>query len=116
NELASKGEKILAIADARRFYFGPRVESCVVFNRNPFAEAAAAKSPAELLAWVRDHGYHFLFMNWSEMHRLRKSRYGFWKSINEGLFTRLTAAGLRPIEQFSITENGPPYATLFEAP
>ena len=71
-------------------------------------------TPDELLGWLRGRGYQFVYVDWGEMHRLRNSRYGFWKSIDEGLFERLSRAGLRPVEHFGVSDSGRPYATLFD--
>jgi hypothetical protein len=117
NALARPGGRVLMVADARRFYLDAGVDYCVVFNRNPFAEAAAALGPAELLHWLRDKGYGHVFVNWSEMRRLRGSRYGFWAGVDEALFQRLAAAGLRQVEEFRVGgDEGPVYGTLFALP
>ena len=58
----------------------------------------------------------YVYVDWLEMDRLRSTRYGFWPSVDVGLFQRLYTAGLRPIEQFSLDENHPPYATLYAVP
>lgn len=116
NELTASGKKILMVGDAQRFYLNAGVDDCVVFNRNPFAEAAARRSPAELIDWLRQQGYTHVYVDWGEMNRLRRSRYGFWKSIDVELFKRLQAEGLQPILNFSMEEGKPPYATLFIVP
>ncbi|MCG8406827.1 MAG: hypothetical protein MI923_16645 [Phycisphaerales bacterium] len=116
NEILAANQKLLMVGDARRFYFNPGVDYCVVFNRNPFAEAAEALSPTELLEWLRHRRYAYVYVDWSEMHRLRNSRYGFWKSVTANLFNDLRNAGLTPIENFSFSEDGRPYATLFAVP
>lgn len=116
NKLTANGNRVLVVADARRYYLGAGADYHVVFNRNPFAEAAAERSPAELIDWLREHEYDFVYVDWSEMARLRNSRYGFWKSIDRGLFERLMAAGLRPVEDFTVGENAGVYSTLFEVP
>jgi 4-amino-4-deoxy-L-arabinose transferase-like glycosyltransferase len=114
NGLLAKGEKILMVGDARRFYLGRGADYCVVFNRNPFAEAAASLSPEGLMEWLRLHQYRWVYVDWIEMHRLRTTRYGFWASVDKELFGRLTAVGLRPVEDFEIPGRRTKYATLFE--
>jgi hypothetical protein len=116
NSLSSAGHKVLMVGDGRRFYLSRGVEWCVVFNRNPFAEAAAGRTPAGLLDWLREEGYGHVYVDWSEMHRLRSSRYGFWESIDRDLFGRLAEVGLQPVENFSIDGHRAPYATLFKVP
>lgn len=118
NELAARGSRVLVVADARRFYLDRGADYCVVFNNNPFAEAADEISPEQLLAWLRDRGYDHVLVNGGEMRRLRGSRYGFWKSIDEELFKRLEAAGLSRVAEFTLDgeAGAPPYATLFQIP
>ena len=79
-----------------------------------FAEAAEHSTPAELIDWLREHGYSHVYVDWGEMSRLRRSRYGFWKSIDVALFEKLQEHGLRAVQNFSIDENRSPYATLYE--
>lgn len=114
NELADDGHRVLMIGDARRFYLRSGVDYCVVFNRNSFAEAADRLDPPGLMAWLREQGYGHVYVNWSEMRRLRGSRYGFWESIDRSLFERLTAVGLRPVRDFIYGDPPRVYGTLFE--
>jgi len=109
-------KRILLVAEARRFYFQPGADYCVVFNRNPFAEAAETRDAAQLMQWLRQKGYDYVYVDWMEMDRLRRT-YGFWKSIDVPLFESLSAAGLTPVEQFRVVPPpAPPYATLFRVP
>jgi hypothetical protein len=112
NEIAARGEKVLMVADARRFYLRGGIDYCVVFNRNPFAEAAATHSPAELLDWLKRRGYRYVFIHWVEMRRLRNSRYGFWKAVNEELFRRLAHAGLIWVEDYAAGPDKRVYGSL----
>ncbi|MFQ5430203.1 MAG: glycosyltransferase family 39 protein [Phycisphaerae bacterium] len=116
NALLDRGGKVLLVGEARHFYLGSGADYCVVFNRNPFAEAAASRSPAELLDWLRARGYTHVYVDWREMNRLRQSRYGFWPSLTRDLFMKLVPAGLKPVESFSVADQRPPYATLFAIP
>lgn len=116
NKLTAEGGRVLVIADARRYYLDAGADYCVVFSRNPFAEAAANLSPGDLLAWLRKRGYEHVYVDWGEMSRLRSSRYGFWQNIDRSLFERLMTAGLRHVEDFSIGENTGIYSSLFAVP
>jgi hypothetical protein len=113
NALLDSGERVLVVADARRFYLNAGADYCVVFNRNPFAEAAAELSPEALMDWLRDRGYRYVYLDRVEMWRLRNSRYGFWASVDEALFDRLAQHGLRPVEVFRTLAPGYPYGVLF---
>jgi len=113
---ALSDEKILVVGDARRFYLPPNADYCVVFNRNPFAEAAERLSPSSLLRWLRARGYGYVYVDWSEMSRLRNSRYGFWRSIDRDLFRRLVGVGLKSVKNFVRSEGRGSYATLFKVP
>jgi hypothetical protein len=116
NKLTAEGSRVLVVADARRYYLNAGADYCVVFNRYPFAEAATELSPDDLLAWLRDRGYEYVYVDWGEMSRLRNSRYGFWKSIDRSLFERLMAVGLRHVEDFKIGEDAGVYSSLFAVP
>ncbi len=117
NALAREGRRVLMVGDARRFYLDQGIDYCVVFNRNPFAEAAADLPPSALMQWLRDRGYAALYVDWGELRRLRGSRYGFWESIDESLFAGLEQAGLlRRLEDFTIEPDRPPYGTLYRVP
>ncbi len=87
-----------------------------MFNRTPFVEAVeAAGSPAEVRDWLIDNGYTHVYVGWSEIQRLQRSRYGFAEAVTPDLFRRLTDAGvLRRIHTFSLVESGRPYAELYE--
>lgn len=117
NELARGGSKCLMVGDARGYYLDPEVDYCVVFNRNPLAEAANDGATAAL-QWLRDQKYEYLYVDWGEMRRLRRSRYGFWKSIDEALIAQLKAQGLTLVEDFTIDLGSGPrvYSSLFRVP
>jgi len=106
--------KILLVGDAKAFYFQRRVDYCVVFNRNPFVEVVrTAKQPADVVAWLRQKGYTHVLVNWGEIRRLRRSRYGFAKEITPELFKATEGDGLVRVETFSHRSGQPPYATLY---
>lgn len=115
NRELRNGSHVLIVADAKRFYFEKGADYCVVFNRNPFAEAADRLTPSDLIAWLREGGYYFVYVDWLEMARLQNS-YGFWPSVNVGLFESLTKAGLKPVDDFSVEPGKRPYGTLFQVP
>ncbi len=108
---------VLMIGDARAFYFQRPVDYTVVFNRSPFIEAVRASSGAhEIIAWLRHRDYTHVLVNWAEIHRLRRSLYGFPEVIRPELFERLAAGGLRPMEVFSTGDPPRPYAVLYRVP
>lgn len=113
NQILESGRKVLMVGDARRFYLRPGVHYSVVFSNNPFADAAARRSPRQLVEWLREQGYDTVYVDWSEMHRLRASRYGFWESIDSALFEELTRVGLRRVRDFTFGARSTVYATLF---
>ena len=116
NAAVAKGEKVLMVADARRFYLDRGVDYCVVFNPNPFAEAAARLRTTEMLDWLRERRYTKVYVDWTEMRRLRTTRYGFWAGVDRELLDGLAAAGLGAVESFQMPERKMPYGTLFEVP
>lgn len=115
NEITRRGGRVLVVGDARRLYYDKGADYCVVFNRNPFAEAAATHSSAALLDWLRSKGYTHIYVDWTECRRLRGS-YGFWEAITPELFQRLLDAGLRGVENFPPDGGQSPMGTLFEIP
>ncbi len=117
NQLSADGHKTLVVGDARRFYLDAGADYCVVFNNNPFAAAAADLPPADLIRWLREHHYAFVYVDWGEMKRLRNSRYRFWSSLTVELFEQLIEAGFRPVESFKWKpEAESAYGTLFAVP
>lgn len=120
NRALAEGGRVLIVGEARTLYLEgapPQYDYRVVFNRSPFAEIALTASPAQTMTWLREHGFTHVFVHWGEMRRLRQSRYGFWPGVDEPLFERLSAAGLRAVEQFRYSDSAVgAYATLFEVP
>ena len=108
---------VLLVGDARAYYVQCRVDYCVVFNRNPFAEAisAAGGDAAQVIAWLRGRGYTHVAVQWTEVDRLGKT-YGFWPEIDRALFERLTAAGLRIVDERRNEPGERPWATVYEVP
>jgi hypothetical protein len=108
---------VLMIGDAKAFYFRRPVDYCVVFNRSPFVELArSGAAPAEIVDWLSDRGYDYVLVSWSEIARLRASRYGFPAEITPELFQRLADAGLQHAETFVSASTGRPYADLYRVP
>jgi len=115
SRIVSGGGRVMMLGDARAFYIEGRPDYFVVFNRNPFAEAVAAwrgdrdaPGPAE---WLRSHGYSHLYIDWSEIRRLSRSRYGFWPGVADMTPDDWREAGLVPVELFSFGRGT--YGTLF---
>jgi hypothetical protein len=111
--------KLLLVGDARAFYFQRRADYWVVFNRNPFIEAIReASSDREIVGWLQGRGYTHLLVGWSEIGRLRESRYGFPAEVNARLFERLTDHGLALVREFEHPEgrNRGRYVTLYRVP
>ncbi|MCH8913133.1 MAG: glycosyltransferase family 39 protein, partial [Planctomycetes bacterium] len=109
----STEDRILMVGEARAFYMPNNVDYCVVFNRNPLAEAVAgAESPEDVIRWLNSKGYTHILVFWNEMHRLRNT-YGFWEELTPELFTDLETVGLGVIKNF-YAHPARPYATLYE--
>lgn len=116
-DVTERGGKVLMVGDARAFYLDHQVDYCVVFNRNPLDSAARRYRPKRVLEWLKNRGYTHVYVDWGEMKRLRNSRYGFWKSIDEEFFGKLVRAGLRPVHNIpSPPTDAPARATLFKIP
>ncbi len=115
-EICDGGGRVLVVGDARAFYLPRGCDYHVVFSRNPFSEHVAAwrdapprtESPA---AWLTARGYSHLYVDWSEVRRLSRSRYGFWPGLADLSPTDYEAMGLQAIEHFTSGERA--YGTLF---
>ena len=108
---------MLVVGDARAFYFQRRIDYRVVFNRSPFVDALRdAPSDEDVVDWLRGRGYTHILVNWSEINRLRRSRYGFAKEITPLLFDQLVDAGLEWVTDFVRPSQTVAYASLFEVP
>jgi len=89
------------VGDARAFYVRRRVAYCVVFNRSPLVETIrAASGPRDVVGWLAAEGYTHLLVNWAEIDRLRRSRYGYPPEVTRELFAALVVAGLEPVARF----------------
>ncbi len=109
--------KILLVGDARAFYSLRRVDYCVVFNRSPLVEAVrAARGPGDVMNWLKTTGYTHVLVNWAEIDRLARSRYGFPRGITPRLLEELEAAGLRKSQDFANPTRDDRYVTLYQVP
>jgi len=113
NSELPKSAKLLLIGDAKAYYIEREADYCVVFNRNPFVEAIrAAKSPADIMQWLRARNYTHILVNWSEVARLRAT-YGFASEIAPTLFDQLQEYGLNPVRSFPHPTSGARYIDLW---
>ncbi|MCB9866698.1 MAG: glycosyltransferase family 39 protein [Phycisphaerales bacterium] len=110
---------ILLVGEAEPFYYLRKVDYCVVFNRNPFV-TVVEQSPdlAGILDWMREQGYTHVFVDWAEIARLRRSRYGFPNAISASLFEQLEDAGLQRMADYTFGDPARelPYGTLYAVP
>lgn len=105
---------VLMVGDAKAFYFRRRVDYRVVFNRNPFVEAVrTAPDASAVMDWIIAEGYTHVLVNWSEIARLRRSRYDFPHEIQPAFFEALTADGLLQQRVFSTGDPPVAYAVLY---
>jgi MYXO-CTERM domain-containing protein len=106
--------RVLLVGEARAFYFRRSVDYRVVFNRSPFVETVrAAPSEADVIAWLRKQGFTHVLVNWREIGRLRRSRYGFPDEITPDLFARLVRARLVLERTVTDSFDASPYAELY---
>jgi len=117
NQELPADSRILMVGDAKAFYFRRQVDYCVVFNRSPFVTVLeSGAGPTDVVSWMARRGYTHVLVNWSEIERLRSSRYGFPSVVTRDLFEHLTSAGLRRTHEFSSNATGIPYAELYRVP
>ncbi len=117
NRKLPEGSRVLLVGDARPFYFEKPVDYCVVFNRNELAVVADTSPTIDgIVEYLQSKGYTHVLVNWSEIGRLRRSRYGFPDAISLVLFEQLSSAGLDLIEIFCYGDSDTPYAFLYRVP
>jgi 4-amino-4-deoxy-L-arabinose transferase-like glycosyltransferase len=105
---------ILMIGDARAFYIRLKVDYCVVFNRSPFIEAVrSATTNAQIMEWLRSHGYSHVLVHWTELARLSRT-YGHPPVITPELFSNLEREGLELVQRFPHPIHGGRYVDLFQ--
>ncbi|HOW69118.1 MAG TPA: hypothetical protein PKY77_00840 [Phycisphaerae bacterium] len=110
------GAKVMLIGEARTFYLRRRCDYAVVFNHHPLAQAAREiPDDEELLDWLRQEGCTHVLAHWAELGRL-DGTYGLDSGLDDALIQRLMAAGMKEVRVFKLSEDGSPYATLFEVP
>jgi hypothetical protein len=82
------------VGDAAVYYVREPLHYTVVFSRDPWLGAAARRSPAEAVAWLRSRNVRHVVFSWSEIRRLRDT-YGFPQFVTPEWVAALRAAGLR---------------------
>ncbi len=111
--------KVLMVGDARIFYVDRPCDYCVVFSRNPFAEAVerADGSAGGVIAWLQQQGYTHVWANFAEIDRLART-YGMAPQITPDLFVRLERAGLKRVDTATMPVNGRKeiYGILYAVP
>lgn len=112
--------RILLVGEARAFYFRPRADYCVTFNRNLFLVAIqSAQSPSDVLAWLREKRYTHLLLNWSELRRLAAT-YGLSPSITapelRTVVRALMEIGVKRVQAWPADPSIESYVELFEIP
>lgn len=113
NELPTSA-KVLLVGESRPFYVERASDYCVVFNKNPWADAIRlAKSPADIVQWLRERKITHVLVHWMEIRRLART-YGFPPEINPLLFEQLTGHGLRLIREFQHPSSPERYVDIYE--
>lgn len=108
--------KLLLVGESRPYYIERRVDYCVAFNKNTFAEAVrAAKEPSDVVGWLRSRGYSHVLVNWAEIGRLART-YGFPPEITPRLFDDLRGSGLQLVRSFAHPNQTTRYVELYAVP
>ena len=83
-----EGSRVLAVGEARAFYFPPKTIYNTVFDANPLAEMLRERlTPREILKRLRGDGVTHLLVNWAEIWRLAAT-YGFPAELSAELWER----------------------------
>lgn len=85
--------KLLLVGEARPFYVRCPVIYNTVFDRCLLAEQLRQTDAYETIQWLRQNQITHVFVNWTEVDRLRES-YGFPPEINPTTFLALEGAGI----------------------
>ncbi len=100
------GARVLMVADVRPLMFPTRVTYSTVWEPGLLARTAReSDDPREIIRRLRDAGITHVWVHWGEIGRLRRT-YGWWEVVDEALFRRLRAAGMRPLR--TLPPDAPP--------
>lgn len=105
--------KLLLVGESRPYYIERRVDYCVVFNKNAFADAIrTAKTPGDIVSWLRSRGYSHVLVNWFEVGRQART-YGFPPEIQPSLFEGLVRNGLVRTHSFAHPARAERYVEIY---
>lgn len=100
------GARVLMVADVRPLMFPTGVTYSTVWEPGLLARLAReTDDPREIIRRLRDAGITHVWVHWAEIGRLRRT-YGWWEVVDEELFRRLQAAGMRPVR--TLPPDAPP--------
>ncbi len=88
--------RVWMVGEARVFYLRRPVHYTIVFNRDPWLEAARDCSPAAAVEWLRTQNVTHVVFSWPEIERLR-STYGFPELVTHDWVSDLETAGLERV-------------------
>lgn len=124
DQIDREGGTVLMVADNRPFNLPDNVLAYSIWEQTPLlAVLEQTEDPAEIARRLRgQYGITHLWINWSEVERLRRT-YGWWEQIDETLVDSLLAAGGRRLPgpgqsdtQPSDTAPARPMVELIELP
>jgi len=99
NEYLPGNAKLLYVGEARAYYARNPVVWSTAFDQNPLtAMSREAKSPEELLAKLRERGITHVYVNFSELDRLRTG-YNYMVDANWGLIRNTLENDAREVHQ-----------------
>ncbi|MHC4799439.1 MAG: hypothetical protein ACYTF1_22620, partial [Planctomycetota bacterium] len=105
--------KVMMVGEARSFYVKTPCEYAVVFSHHRLDEAAWRLPHAKAVVhWLVQEGFTHLYVDWSEMHRLRQT-YGFHQELTPDLFAIMKSSGLKELDSFETGPQGLIYSTLY---
>ncbi len=107
-------DPVLLVGDSRAWLFQGKVYYSTVFNRSLISDALRQKDPAAAIAFLRARGIRFVWINWSEVDRLRRD-YAFDPAITPEAFAPWATAGAA---QIPLDHQGPNFRgiTLLRLP
>jgi len=101
-EPPAKGEampvgKVLMVGNAAPLFWEGEIVYNTTFDRNLLGDALRAGGAEGAARWMREAGINYVFIDWSEVNRLR-STYGFDEAITPEAVEGLVKAGIRPVQ------------------
>ncbi|HUO07179.1 MAG TPA: hypothetical protein VM008_02520 [Phycisphaerae bacterium] len=89
--------KVLLEGDAMPLFWDGEIVYNTTFDQNLLGDALRAGGPEGAARWLREQGFNYVVIDWSEVNRLRGT-YGFDEAITPEAIDGLVRAGVKRVE------------------